>query len=209
MKKILLLTLCLYLGGCGDSSQKQTYYTQLVEEVATLQGKTMQNDIPKAHTSDSKANVSEDAQALVSRAHTSGYELIAPKELSSHLDEYIIIATLPRGIYNLGLIPEARHFEFALSPSLNEDGSDWNWTADALGRAQEDFINLLGQSKEAKILFYDSGENIFSPVGSAHLGLLWAKHLGYTHLYRLIGGQNAWKDMNLPLSTQVPHCCQM
>ncbi|CAM2785046.1 rhodanese-like domain-containing protein [Helicobacter hepaticus] len=200
MKKILLLVLCFYLSGCGDSSQKQTYYTQLIDEVMAI----------KEHkTQDTQTHISEDAQALVSRAHTSGYELITPKELSLHLDEYIIIATLPRGIYNLGLIPEARHFEFALSPSLNEDGSDWNWTADALGRTQEDFIKLLGENKEAKILFYDSGENIFSPVGSAHVGLLWAKHLGYTHLYRLIGGQNAWKDMHLPLSTQVPHCCQM
>ena len=119
------------------------------------------------------------------------------------------MATLPRGVYNLGLIPNAKHFEFALSPSLNDNGSEWNWEADALSRKQDEFIALLGKDKDSKIVFYDSGEYGLSPMGSAVVGIMWAKKLGYNNIYYLVGGFNAWKDLKLPISTEAPHCCQM
>lgn len=207
MKYILTALILALLAGCFESKPESTRYTQLVELVSTLQSADSPdvNKLKATYPQD----LIDDALALRERAHSGGYTLITPRELSQQLDTYIIIATMPRGIYNLGLIPNAKHFEFALSPSLLPDGRAWDWHSDALGRAQEEFIALLGADKNAKILFYDTGEHILSPVGSAQVGLMWARHLGYTRLYRLVGGLNAWKDSSLPLSTQAPKCCQM
>ncbi len=202
MKKFLICCIAVWLCiGCSEKQQsKESKYLALVAAVESLE------------KGDSTTNITsrlDDAQALILRSKFSGYKLISPQELNKNNDEFVIIASLPRGIYNLGLIPHAKFFEFAQSPSLNEDGSDWNWSADGLERSQEDFLSLLGENKQAKIVFYDNGDDILSPVGSAHLGLIWAKHLGYENLYRLIGGFGAWKDSGLPTTTEVPECCQM
>lgn len=204
MKKILICCIIAWLGiGCGEKDKtKESQYLNLVSAVENLE-----KGNPSSLTNTSSLH--DDAQALITRSKFSGYKLISPQELNEKNDEFIIIASLPRGIYNLGLIPHAKFFEFAQSPSLNEDGSDWNWLADALERSQEDFLSLLGENKQAKIVFYDSGDDILSPVGSAHLGLIWAKHLGYENLYRLIGGFGAWKDSGLPTTTEIPECCKM
>lgn len=221
MKKLLLSVLCVYLlCACSDSvKESKSDAAKIVEiypQIVTLAEKKAANDtqaIKDITDSLQKAQVSpaiiEDTLSLIARASLTGYELVLPSDFASAADEFVIIATLPRGIYNLGLIPNAKHFEFALSPSLNENGSEWNWEADALSRSQKAFIELLGDNKDAKIIFYDSGEHIFAPMGSAHVGIMWAKHLGYTHLYRLVGGFDAWKALGLPVTTQVPHCCEM
>lgn len=154
--------------------------------------------------------IQEDALALIQRAQASGYQLIDSDTLAQNLDSFVIIATLPRGIYNLGLIPGAKHFGFAKSPSLQEVGKtpQDQWTQDALNRSQQEFVEFLGVDKDAQIVFYDEGDDIFAPVGSAHTGILWAKNLGYTNLYRLVGGFGAWKAQGNPISTQKPHCCE-
>ncbi|WP_300447699.1 rhodanese-like domain-containing protein [uncultured Helicobacter sp.] len=222
MKKLLVYVLCVYfLCACSDSAKEQDKsesaklvesYPQIVallekESAGDTQGEqSMRDALQKAGVSNEQI---EEIGSLITRAKLSGYELILPNDLAAKSDEFIIISTLPRGIYNLGLIPHAKHFEFALSPSLNDDGSEWNWEADGLSRAQKEFIELLGDNKDAKIVFYDSGEHIFAPVGSAHLGIMWAKHLGYTQLYRLVGGFDMWKELKLPITTEVPHCCEM
>ena len=153
----------------------------------------------------------EDALALIQRAKASGYELIDAHTLAHDLNSFVIIATLPRGIYNLGLIPGAKHFGFAKSPSLQEVGKtpQDQWAQDALNRSQQEFVEFLGAQKDAKIVFYDEGDDIFAPVGSAHTALLWAQNLGYTNLYRLVGGFGAWKALSNTTSTQKPHCCEM
>lgn len=211
--------LCLGFLACSDSQKEQSASAKMVAiypQIVALMEKRATGDAEGAtQIQDSLLHsgveqyMIDDSVALIARAAISGYELILPNELNAHNDDFVIIATLPRGIYNLGLIPNAKHFEFALSPSLNPDGSEWNWESDALSRSQEDFIQLLGQKKDAKIVFYDSGEYITAPMGSAHIGIMWAQRLGYTQLYRLVGGLNAWKDLGLPLTTEVPHCCKM
>ena len=222
MKKILIFGLCFVFWACSDSTHTHNNesdavllvdsYPQVVEIIekraaGDMQGATqVQDSILKAGVGQ---NIIDDNISLITRAFTSGYELVLPNDIKGKLDDYIIISTLPRGIYNLGLIPTSKHFEFALSPSLNADGSEWNWEADALSRPQEEFIQLLGDDKNAKILFYDGGEHIYAPMGSAHIAIMWAKHLGYTQLYRLVGGFSAWKDLGLPVTTEKPHCCEM
>lgn len=222
MQKWFICVLCVGFLACSDSKQNDVLNNeslQLVEiypKVKLLYEKRVDGDtqaindiLDSLHKAQITDNAIDDALALISRASLSGYELILPSTLAENPNDFIIISTLPRGIYNLGLIPNAKHFEFALSPTLNEDGSEWNWDADALSREKEDFIALLGDDKNAKIIFYDSGEYVFTPMGSAHLAILWAQHLGYTQLYRLIGGFNAYKGLKLPITTQVPSCCEM
>lgn len=221
VKNAILAVCCLALIGCGDSkdSKGDTYYTQLVKVmpvVAELESAKIKGDESGIKDAESKLQamnldkkVSENATEILQRAHQIGYTIILPDELAKDMQSYIIMATLPRGVYNLGLIPNAKHFEFALSPSLNDNGSEWNWEADSLSRTQDEFLALLGEDKNAKIVFYDSGEYGFSPMGSAIVAIMWAKKLGYNNVYRLVGGFNAWKDLKLPISTEVPHCCQM
>lgn len=225
VKNAILAVCCLALIGCGDSdsnsteSKQNTYYAQLVEimpVVSSLESAKLKGDENKAKEAQSKLQtlnidekISQDATAILQRAGQNGYSIILPDELAQDIESYTIMATLPRGVYNLGLIPNAKHFEFALSPSLNDNGSEWNWEADSLSRKQDEFIALLGKDKDSKIVFYDSGEYGLSPMGSAVVGIMWAKKLGYNNIYYLVGGFNAWKDLKLPISTEAPHCCQM
>lgn len=220
MKGLLLLLLCFYLCACQDKPKEQESFVKLVDifpQVVTLVDKQDSGDVLGAsqlldtlHKESIPTSLIDDTISLIKRAKLSGYNLVLPNsKLIEELDEYVIIATLPRGIYNLGLIPQSKHFEFTVSPSANDDGSEWNWEADGLSRPQKEFIDLLGNDKNAKILFYDSGEYTSAPMGNSHVGILWAKHLGYTQLYRLVGGIYAWKLLGLPLTTQVPHCCEM
>ncbi len=130
----------------------------------------------------------EDAKALIIRADSIGYKLVSSTFLKNNPATTIL--TSPNGI----IIANAKTFLFAKTLSFNDDGSEWNWNKDALGNSIDEFVNILGKDKDALIVFYDSGEDIFSPSGSAHTALIWAKHLGYTNLARLIGGYNAWKD---------------
>lgn len=218
MKRLALLVLGLVLCACSNTHKEQNASIQLVEiypQVQMLLAKKAAGDEEGAKQIHDFLNkmanqhIIDDTISLITRASVSGYELILPSQLEAERDSFVIISTLPRGIYNLGFIPQAKHFEFALSPNLNENGSEWNWEADALSREMEDFVHLLGGDKDAKIVFYDSGEHIFAPMGSAHVGLMWARHLGYKNLYRLVGGFEAWKGLKLPISTEVPHCCEM
>lgn len=151
----------------------------------------------------------EEAIALKQRADNNNYKLIDSESLASGLNDFVIIATLPRGIYNLGLIPNAKHFGFSKSLSLNEDGSEWNWKEDSQNGDMKQFVEFLGANKGAKIVFYDEGDSIFAPAGSAHTAILWAQHLGYTELYRLVGGFGAWKALGKPITTQMPECCEL
>nr|WP_231860295.1 rhodanese-like domain-containing protein [Helicobacter himalayensis] len=150
----------------------------------------------------------QEAIALKQRADNNDYKLIDSESLASQLNDFVIIATLPRGIYNLGLIPNAKHFGFGKSLSLNEDGSEWNWKEDSQNGDLKQFVEFLRADKGAKIVFYDEGDSIFAPAGSAHTAILWAQHLGYTELYRLVGGFGAWKALGKPITTQMPKCCE-
>lgn len=201
MKKIIFV-LALIFSGC-DKTNDNNFLT-LDSVYLQLQAReVLDSQNPRI----SKAK--EEAMALIQRAQLYNYQLIDSRSLEKALDGFIVLATLPRGIYNLGLIPNAMHFEFAKSLSTNTDGSEWNWNQDAKGQSKEKFLEFLGEDKSAKIVFYDEGEDVFAPAGSAHTAILWAQHEGYTNLYRLVGGFGAWKALGLKTTKEVPLCCQI
>ena len=101
---------------------------------------------PNTHT---QSSAQEDARALIQRANATGYQLIDSHALAQDLDSFVIIATLPRGIYNLGLIPSAKHFAFAKSPSLKEigKGTQEEWNQDSPNRSQQEkcaYCDIMG-----------------------------------------------------------------
>ena len=202
----------LILGGCDSANStsraEESQSAKLLGMIDALEAMPQSTDSELLARFEGTQEQIDEARGLLMRSREVGYKLLSPMELKNELDSYIIIATMPRGIYNLGLIPNARHFEFSISPNVDESGKEV-WALDAKSRPQEQFIRFLGENKSAKILFYDEGEHVFAPVGSAHIALLWAKALGYTNLYRLSGGLKAWKELGIPLSTQAPSCCQM
>lgn len=181
--KILLICIMLIFIGCNQKSNDSRALELENVTTALLEGKEI----------DAKSDVLEDATALISRSNIDGYKLVATDFVGKNLDDAIIIST----IENEKNIPNAKIFTFAKSISLNEDGSDWNWSADSLDKNLDDFKAMLGDDKDKLIIFYDSGEDIFSPAGSAHTALIWAKHLGYNNVARMIGGLNAWVDNKL------------
>ena len=172
--------------GCGDKKNENATAPQskflVLESVtsAILEGKEPEKSTP--------SEILEDAKALISRAKISQYNLI--KSSNKELQNALIIAT----IEGKETLPNAKIFAFAKAISLNDDGSEWNFAADSMGKKVADFVAMLGEDKGRLIVFYDSGEDIFSPAGSAHTALLWARHLGYTNVARIIGGLGAWKE---------------
>lgn len=202
MKKIIFVIVALIFSGCDKPANN--HFLTLDSVYLQLQTKQM---LDSQDPGISKAK--EEAMALIQRAQLYNYQLIDSRSLERAFDGFIVIATLPRGIYNLGLIPNAMHFEFTKSLSANTDGSEWNWKEDAKGQSKEKFLEFLGEDKNVKIVFYDEGEDIFAPAGSAHTAILWAQHEGYTNLYRLVGGFGAWKALGLKTTKEVPLCCQI
>ncbi|RAX53123.1 hypothetical protein CCY99_05900 [Helicobacter sp. 16-1353] len=182
--KVLLIFIMLFFMGCNANSENTNSESRFIALESTtfelLGGKEVE----------ANSEIVEDAKALISRSNISEYKLIKTDDVKQNLDNAIIIATID----DSRKIPNAKTFTFAKSISLNEDGSGWNWNADSMGQNLDDFKKILGDDKDKLIIFYDSGEDIFSPAGSAHTALIWAKHLGYNNIARVVGGLNAWVD---------------
>ncbi len=209
----VVLVMVVFIGGTTfftlpNKAQKMDSGNKFVAlHLAYLQVLDSQQNT-ESSTQNKSQESTQEAIALKQRADNNDYKLIDSESLASQLNDFVIIATLPRGIYNLGLIPNAKHFGFGKSLSLNEDGSEWNWKEDSQNGDMKQFVEFLGADKGAKIVFYDEGDSIFAPAGSAHTAILWAQHLGYTELYRLVGGFGAWKALGKPITTQMPKCCE-
>lgn len=127
------------------------------------------------------------AKNIIENAKNNDFKLITSKELEEIINELNleIIAAIPRGVYNLGFIENAKNFEFSERSST----------------AKERLEFLLGDKKN-KIVFYDNGD------GGAINTLLWAKELGYKNLYYLVGNFSAWKERNYFISFESPMCCE-
>lgn len=202
-KSLCGFALCLALL-LGCSRENTHAHLEIIETIANMQNGVKQSSAPKSM---------EIAKALITQADSIGYTLITPMNLHTQLKDFRIIATLPRGIYNLGLIPNAMH----LDPQTKLNGIV---SSNALESSQdskqfilEHFRHLLGHNKNAKILFYDEGNTSesltlpLSPSQSTRSAIVLAKELGYTNIYYLLGGLKVWKALKLPMSTQIPSCC--
>ena len=127
------------------------------------------------------------AKKIIENAKNNDFKLITSKELEEIINELNleIIASIPRGIYNLGFIENAKNFEF-----------------DKKSEEEKKRLEFLLGDKKNKIVFYDNGD------GGAINTLLWAKELGYKNLYYLVGNFSAWKERNYFISLESPMCCE-
>jgi len=122
-----------------------------------------------------------------------GYKLVATEELKKWIDfgrDILIVDTMPfADSYKKRHIPEAAQFLFPIS-----EMPEWD-TGETDGKTQEDFLELLGDSRSRIIVFYCG----FVKCGRSHNGASWAAKLGYRNVYRYPGGIFAWKGAGFPM----------
>ena len=121
-----------------------------------------------------------------------GYSLVSVDEVKKMLDNkeaVKLVDTMPESDYKNGFIPTAVNFAF-------EKKYAGNWEKDSLSGSQAKFKELLGNDLNAKIVFYCG----FNLCARSDNGALWAKKLGYTNVYRMPGGINAWKDAGFDIA---------
>lgn len=108
-----------------------------------------------------------------------------------------IIASIPRGIYILGFIKNAKNFPF--KPIFSDD---WRESViDSANFTREKFMEFLGD-KNTTIIFYDNGD------GSAINAARWAQKMDYMDVNILSGNFNAWREMGFEISFDMPECCK-
>lgn len=124
-----------------------------------------------------------------------GYDVITTAELADLKttgEDILIIDTMPyEASYKKNHVPGAVQFLFPI-PEMQ----DWN-SEETAGKSKEDFINLLGDNKDKKIIIYCG----FVKCTRSHNGALWAKKLGYKNVYRYPGGIFAWKGAGYDVSS--------
>lgn len=121
-----------------------------------------------------------------------GYTLVSIDDVKKMLDSkesVKIVDTMPSSAYKNGYIPTALNFAF-------EAKHVGDWDKDSLAGSQAKFKELLGSDLNAKIVFYCG----FNLCARSDNGAIWAKKLGYTNVYRMPGGINAWKDAGYEIS---------
>ncbi len=144
-----------------------------------------------------EAEVATEAVAvnLVREVQRGHYNVITTEELSKSLqagDDILVIDTMPyKESYQKNHIPGAKQFLFPI-PEMTE----WD-SAETDGKSQEDFVALLGDDKNKKIVMYCG----FVKCTRSHNGAMWASKLGYTNVSRHPGGIFAWKGADLEIGT--------
>lgn len=133
------------------------------------------------------------AVKLVREVQRGGYDVITTEEFKKWIDggkEMVVVDTMPYAdSYKKAHVPGALQFLFPI-PDMNA----WD-TQKTDGKAQEDFIRMLGSDKEKTIVIYCG----FVKCTRSHNGAAWAVKLGYTHVFRYPGGIFAWKGAKYPL----------
>lgn len=130
---------------------------------------------------------------LVREVQRGGYDVVATEELKKWIDsgqDILIIDTMPLAAsYEKQHVPGAVQFLFPIP-----DMEQWD-TNETDGKTQEDFINLLGEDKDKRIVIYCG----FVKCTRSHNGAAWAVKLGYKNVYRYPGGIFAWKGSDYPI----------
>ncbi|MEJ2057034.1 MAG: rhodanese-like domain-containing protein [Desulfofustis sp.] len=116
-----------------------------------------------------------------------GYDVVSTEELKQMIDneeDFLLIDTMPfEDSYKKNHIPGAEQFLFPIPEMVNWD----NALTD--NKSLDDFLSLLGDDPQRKIVFYCG----FVKCTRSHNGALWAVKQGYTNVYRHPGGIFAWK----------------
>ena len=122
-----------------------------------------------------------------------GYRLLSVTDLGKMIEareDFVLVDAHPPKEFAAAHIDGAVNFGFA----PNRTGK---WGEDAIGKSQEDYKALLGSDLNRKIIAYCG----FNLCGRSHNAAMWAKDLGYAHVYRMPGGTRAWKDAGFEYKT--------
>ena len=138
----------------------------------------------------SEANVQAEFLAMkaASEKERGGYKLISLQDLKAKLDakeDLLVVDTMPyEASYKKQHIPTAVQFELPI-PEMKtiDDGTEKQYRA------------FLGPDKDKMIVVYCG----FVKCGRSHNGALWAVKLGYTNVYRCLGGIRGWKEAGYPV----------
>lgn len=153
------LALLMLLAGCGQGQDK------------------FQQEVEKEQA----------AVKLVREVQRGDYDVVTTEELKGWIDQgkdMLIIDTMPyEDSYAKAHVPGAEQFLFPIP-----DMETWN-NDETGGKSQQDFQDLLGESKDKTIVIYCG----FVKCTRSHNGAAWARKLGYTDVYRYPGGIFAWK----------------
>ena len=147
--------------------------------------------------SEFKSEVTKETGAvkLLREVAHGGYDVITTAELAelkASGEDILIIDTMPfEASYKKNHVPGAVQFLFPI-PEMME----WN-SADTAGKSEADFVGLLGDNKDKKIIVYCG----FVKCTRSHNGALWAKKLGYNNVYRYPGGIFAWKGAGFDVAS--------
>lgn len=117
-----------------------------------------------------------------------GYELISMKDLKAKLnakEDMIVVDTMPyEASYKKQHIPTAVQFQFPIPEMKTMDYE-----------MEKQYRDLLGPDKDKIIVVYCG----FVKCGRSHNGAMWAVKLGYTNVYRCLGGIFGWKEAGYPV----------
>ena len=134
-----------------------------------------------------------DVVKLARDTQAGGYELMTAAELKKMIDEgkpMVLVDTMPYDAsYKKEHIPGAKNFLFPV-PRMNT----WD-TKETGGKTEADFAALLGADKDVPVVIYCG----FVNCTRSDNGAVWARKLGFTHVYRFPGGLFAWKGAKFPL----------
>ena len=137
-----------------------------------------------------QANVQAEFLAMKACAEKDrgGYKLISLKDLKAKLDAgegVLVVDTMPyEASYKKQHIPTAVQFEFPI-PEMETMDSEM----------EKQYLALLGPDKNRMIVVYCG----FVKCGRSHNGAMWAVKLGYTNVYRCLGGIRGWQEAGYPV----------
>lgn len=138
----------------------------------------------------SEANVQAEFLAMkaASEKEHGNYKLISLQDLKAKLDgkeNVLVVDTMPyEASYKKQHIPAAVQFEFPIPEMKTMDGE-----------MENQYRALLGPDKDRMIVVYCG----FVKCGRSHNGAMWAVKLGYTNVYRCLGGIRGWKEAGYPV----------
>lgn len=144
-----------------------------------------------------KSEVEKEAGAvkLLREVARGGYDVLTTvelRDLQASGEEILIIDTMPfDASYKKSHVPGAVQFLFPI-PEMKE----WN-NEETAGKSKDDFLRLLGDNKDKKIIVYCG----FVKCTRSHNGALWATQLGYKNVYRYPGGIFAWKGAGFEVAS--------
>jgi rhodanese-related sulfurtransferase len=134
-----------------------------------------------------------EAVKLTRDTQTGGYELLTAAELKKMISEgkpMVLVDTMPyEASFKKEHLPGAKNFLFPIPRMATWDSKETD------GKTEADFVALLGADKDKPVVFYCG----FVKCTRSDNGAVWARKLGYTHVYRFPGGLFSWKGADFPL----------